>query len=239
MIDVTVIKQFQIHEEFEEVVTTYSDTDEDNCYKSSESGEDNHKITLNIFSRDKIEFPELGMDLVGPGQIEAVSDDLTFTIPASGDTSWQHNWLFRQQTEAVTSHRMCPPVSMLVPNPVTAAKAQIGNTDLDLVSELSERISVASFDISCSSSSEDAEEGVMEDAIEKKKVDQEYQDQEYTIYEQLPVRRHGPTVTKNAEHGNLKWISCPHDLTTHEGKILTLVCRVAGDKPVGMRQCIL
>ena len=219
-------------------MTTYSGSDEDDCYRSPEYGEDNHKISLNIFSRDKIEFPELGMDLAGPGQIE-VSDDLTFTVPASGDTSWQHNWLFRQQ-EAVTSHRMCPPVSMLVPNPVTAAKAQIGNTDFDLVSELSERISVASFDISCSSS-EDAEERVMEveEVIEKEKVDQEYQDQEYTIYEQLPVRRQAPTVTRNAGHGNLKWISCPHDLTTHEGKILTLVCRVAGDRPVGMRQCIL
>ena len=217
-------------------MTTYSGSDEDDCYKSPESDADNHKISLNIFSRDKIEFPELGMDLAGPGQI-GVSEDLTFTIPASGDTSWQHNWLFRQQ-EAVTSHRMCPPVSMLVPNPVTAAKAQIGNTDFDLVSELSERISVASFDISCSSS-EDAEEGVMEEVIQKEKVDQEYQDQEYTIYEQLPVRRQAPTVTRNAEHGNLKWISCPHDLTTHEGKILTLVCRVAGDRPVGMRQCIV
>ena len=64
--------------------------------------------------------------------------------------------------------------------------------------------------------------------------DQEYRDQEYTIYEQLPVRRQGPSVSKNAEHGHLKWIACPHDLTTHEGKIVTLVCSVAGEKPVGM-----
>ena len=220
-------------------MTTYSGSDEDDCFKCQESDEDNRKISLNIFSRDKIEFPELGMDLAGPGEA-GDSADLSFTVPAPGDTSWQHNWLFRQQEnpQAVTTHRMCPPVSMLVPNPVTSAKAQIGNRDFDLVSELSERISVASFDVSFSSSSEDAEEGVMDEALEKEKVDQEYQDQEYTIYEQLPVRRQGPTATRNAGHANLKWISCPHDLTTHEGKILTLVCRVAGDKPVGMRQCV-
>lgn len=217
-------------------MTTYSGSDEDDCYKCQESDEDNRKISLNIFSKDKIEFPELGMDLAGPGLVGDSDSDLTFTLPAPEDTSWQHNWLFRQQEnlqEAAVTHRMCPPVSMLVPNPVTSAKAQIGNRDFDLVSELSERMSVASFDVSCSSS-EDAEEP----AIEVEKDDQEYQDQEYTIYEQLPVRRQGPTVTRNAEHANLKWILCPHDLTTHEGKILTLTCQVSGDKSIGMRQCV-
>ena len=106
------------------------------------------------------------------------------------------------------------------------------------MSELSERVSVASWEPG--SSSEDGDEEMAEEAGSRGAGrGAEEADQEYTIYEQLPVRRHGPTVTKNAEHGNLKWISCPHDLATHEGKILTLVCRVAGDKPVGMRQCIL
>ena len=56
-------------------------------------------------------------------------------------------------SKAVASTKMCPPVSMLVPNP-----AQIGNNDFDLVSELSERFSVASFDVSNISSSDDNDE---------------------------------------------------------------------------------
>ena len=71
---------------------------------------------------------------------------------------------------------------MLVPNPSEVAKAQIGNRDFDLVrledmfralttfalqvSELSERQSVGSFEISSSS----------EDDLEEDEQDQEYQD---------------------------------------------------------------
>merc|ERR1719180_535446 len=71
---------------------------------------------------------------------------------------------------------------MLVPNPSSVAKAQIGNRDFDLVSELSERQSVGSFEISSSSEDdfeEDGEEGLEEDE----------RDQEYTIYSVLPNRQ--------------------------------------------------
>ena len=96
---------------------------------------------------------------------------------------------------------------------VQVTKAQIGNQDFDLVSELSERVSVASWEPG--SSSEDGDEEMAEEA-----------DQEYTIYEQLPVRRPQPTPA-------LAWVSRPASLATHEGKILTLQCTVAGDSPVG------
>ena len=66
-------------------MTTYSD---DDCYTTSE--DDNHKISLNIYSTDKVEFPELGLGLAGSGQ--AQHDDFSVSVP-----SWQHNWLFRQQ----------------------------------------------------------------------------------------------------------------------------------------------
>ena len=83
------------------------------------------------------------------------------------DTSWQHNWLFRNHggSEANSvATKMCPPVSMLVPNPSEVTKAQIGNKDFDLVSELSERFSVASFDVSNVSSSEDNDEEMLSES---------------------------------------------------------------------------
>ena len=144
-----------------------------------------------------MEFPELGMELIDAGRdTNNINDDdvnhsLVVSVP---DTSWQHNWLFRNQVTSevrVASTKMCPPVSMLVPNPAEVTKAQIGNKDFDLVSELSERFSVTSFDVSNISSSDDNDEEMSYDD----KVASEYSenkqkaDQEYTIYEQLPVRK--------------------------------------------------
>ena len=106
---------------------------------------------------------------------------------------------------------------------VQVTKAQIGNQDFDLVSELSERVSVASWEPG--SSSEDGDEEMAEEAGSR---GAEEADQEYTIYEQLPVRRPQP-----APAPALAWVSRPGSLATHEGKILTLQCTVAGDTPVG------
>jgi hypothetical protein len=71
-------------------------------------------------------FPELGLDLVEEeeGEGEGLSGH-----------SWQDNWLFRRggpgrEGMMATGQE---PVTMLVPNPVQGAKAQIGDTDFDLV----------------------------------------------------------------------------------------------------------
>ena len=116
------------------------------------------------------------------------------------------------------------------------------------VSELSERQSVGSFEIS-SSSEEDDE-----------------QDQEYTIYSVLPnrqlevvsklpaksktssyrppgprgledanVRSKGPPgKTQSQTGGEVVIKSAPQSCTVHEGKILTLTCIVAGPKYTGI-----
>ena len=120
------------------------------------------KFSLTLYSTDKVEFPELGMELIDAGRdMDNINDDddvnhsFVVSVP---DTSWQHNWLFRNQMSSeasVASTKMCPPVSMLVPNPAEVTNAQIGNKDFGLVSELSERFSVASFDVSNISSSDD------------------------------------------------------------------------------------
>ena len=120
------------------------------------------KFSLTLYSTDKVEFPELGMELIDAGRdMDNINDD--------DDVN----------RSFVVS----------VPNPAEVTKAQIGNKDFDLVSELSERFSVTSFDVSNISSSDDNDEEMSYDD----KVASEYSenkqeaDQEYTIYEQLPV----------------------------------------------------
>ena len=70
------------------------------------------------------------------------------------------------------------------------------------VSELSERLSIGSLDLSSSSSSEDEEEeevlhhavvvGVVEEGTEE-------HDQEYTIYDHVPLRRESSQFSLNGE----------------------------------------
>ena len=155
---------------------------------------------------------------------------------------------------------------MLVPNPSSVAKAQIGNRDFDLVSpaedlvvssislncfqvsELSERQSVGSFEISSSS----------EDDFEEEGLEEEERDQEYTIYSVLPHRQL-EVVTKLEEKsqpsskrsgclnvrpktrgdegrssGGVRITSVPQSSTVHEGKILNLTCTVDGPKYTGI-----
>ena len=117
----------QIHEEIEEVVTTYSDSDDGN---TSPPFDQKHKICLNISSSDTAEFPELGMELRGAGRGRGEEGGLVLSPP---DTSWHHNWLFRRQLSSAARPRVCPPVSMLVPNPSSEVpiRATIGDRDVD------------------------------------------------------------------------------------------------------------
>ena len=126
---------------------------------------------------------------------------------------------------AVRSNTAFPPVSMLVPNPVLVSKAQIGNKDYDLVSELSERISIASSDLS--SLSQVGSEMTEEMETEDSRQEREEADQEYTIYDLLPPPR---SVISTS---GLAWLSVPQDISSHQGKILTLHCAASGDKPIG------
>ena len=80
---------------------------------------------------------------------------------------WEENWLFQRSRfdHKVPSSRGARPftinetsVCMLVPNPNRDGiyKPTIGNVDIDQVSELSERLSVASIDYSSSDTSSNA-----------------------------------------------------------------------------------
>ena len=79
---------------------------------------------------------------------------------------WEDNWLFQRSRFDKNINTSCftrpftlseTSVCMLVPNPnkETNHKPTIGNVEIDLVSELSERLSVASLDYSSSSDSSD------------------------------------------------------------------------------------
>ena len=86
---------------------------------------------------------------------------------------WEDNWLFQKSrlkgNNFDSSYSLFYPeegasICMLVPNPIKGSDSRpsIGNVDIDLVSELSERISVASIDYSSSAScsSKDSEANV-------------------------------------------------------------------------------
>ena len=137
------------------------------------------------------------------------------------------------------------------------------------MSELSEELSIASYDLSSMSySASDYDEDMVDNVDNNDNVvsdnDREA-DQEYTIYEQLPVRKSynsshkqasdnikvsankvkteevaisngGKVINKSAKRGDLQWITCPGDITTHQGKIVTLMCQVSGAKPIGKIQ---
>ena len=202
-------------------MTTY---DEEDC-------EDDNEASLNFLTGGKVSFPELGMDIVDDDGHE--SDNVV------SDISWHHNWLFKQQLQHSDQSRQYPaPVSMLVPNPLNNAKVKIGEKDLDLVSELSEYVSIASFAASVSSGSDDEMEVSHEVSEEKHEADQEY-----TIYEQLPTRRQlssndlvsRSSQDNNKSPGDLEWIQRPPNISTHQGKIVTIMCQVSGSKPTGTK----
>ena len=142
---------------------------------------------------------------------------------------------------------------MLVPNPVEIVKPRIGIKDFDLVSELSEQQSVVSFDVSSSDSDNEVNNG--EHANQKSLCDENEKDQEYTIYDMIPIQRcqlPSPIITtaisspkkssnfinlnqldRTSTKGDLEILNCPKDLVTHEGKIVTLEITVRGSKPLG------
>ena len=214
---------FQIREEIEEIVTTYTGPDH---------AEDEDDKSQQDQSSRKVSFPELGMELIeGDGRVGGEDPDCPPYVVTVPDSSWQHNWLFRKQLQADKTSGLTatafPPVSMLVPNPVLETKTQIGNRDFDLVSELSERTSVASFDVSSISySGSDLDEDMQVEQVEVEEGRlEEQEDQEYTIYSLLPP-------TRRPLSSSLTWLAVPQNLTVHEGKIVTLQCSVAGEKPI-------
>ena len=105
--------------------------------------------------------------------------------------SWQDNWVFKQTTSVLTAS-MRNTVAMLGPNASDDVKAQIGNKDFDLVSELSELDEVASSDSDVSMNCFYKDHN--KDTAEPEN------DNEYTIYEMVPGRKCSEKNEKNEKN---------------------------------------
>ena len=106
--------------------------------------------------------------------------------------SWQDNWVFKQTTSVLTAS-MRNTVAMLGPNATDDFKAQIGNKDFDLVSELTELDEVASSDSDVSMNC------LYKDLI--KDTAEPENDNEYTIYEMVQGRKYSDNLNLLEDSG--------------------------------------
>jgi len=117
------------------------------------------------------------------------------TVTAS---NWQDNWLFSQPTPVCRRNSMNA-VSMLLPNATDDVKTQIGNTDFDLVSELSEEIE----NTICNNSVNNDTDVEMNEHLEyENNVASDYEkSNKYAICDLLPVRKN--TIKISSSDPNL------------------------------------
>ena len=164
--------------------------------------------------------------------------------------SWHDNWLFcrkRMNNRQLQNHLFRSsslfhlfqedPVAMLVPNPVEELKAKVGARDIDELSDLSERLSVASNDECCfSPSSEEMEHDKAESGKLFPSLDGQERDLEHTEYAVLPLQietssdeSNDLTLTKN----DLTLTKVPNELKVEDGGVIKLECQVHGKRPLG------
>uniref|UniRef100_T1J5I3 chitin synthase n=1 Tax=Strigamia maritima TaxID=126957 RepID=T1J5I3_STRMM len=114
---------------------------------------------LNFDSGQKVPFPELGVDVVDATDEEAEGQENNASILVSDVESWEDNWRFRKKASASPYGNVrgrivvCDePVPMLIPNPEDRlVRTRIGSTDIDELSDLSEKNSDDSLDASSTS----------------------------------------------------------------------------------------
>lgn len=144
----------------EEITTTYP---EEHVEEAGDSQACDHFVELNLVDPPmRVPFPELGLDVVDVNLASLFTEELKERmgsgIRLTDLASWEENWLFQKKRK--TSNSVCPqyafteldlaagPVRMLIPNPNMPAETCIGETDVDQLSELSERNSGSSLTFS-------------------------------------------------------------------------------------------
>lgn len=173
-----------------------------------------------------------------------IPEDLS--ILALSASTWEDNWLFCQKRLKVrNSFRVNKsalfynePVAMLVPNPNDdqIIRAMIGNREIDEVSELSERQSVASLEYSDSSCSEPEDEDVP--TSDYPSLDGQ-KDLEHTEYAVFPNQRHPKPnpeeffFNRPAPTGDVGFLEVPRNVKVVAGKAARLKAVVSGTKPIG------
>ena len=166
---------------------------------------------------------------------------------ASRSLSWEDNWLFSHKRNKMLARRCRSgvalyhePVSMLVPNPNDSDKfprAMIGEKDVDEVSELSERQSVASIEFSSSSS--EGEESVHEGDQPHSLEAGQQRDLEHTEYAVLPQQKASLIDEEASDQSaagrlsDVQFVKVPSNVVIHEGKRVTFKCTVKGSRPIG------
>ncbi|XP_065297392.1 uncharacterized protein [Dermacentor albipictus] len=137
---------------------------------------------LDLSREHRVPFPEMGVDIVTPYALDSEEDELEgdgvdgHTGSAKGveDTparvwttcvqDWEDNWLFRQRkrSAALGAFRggryaaYYDPINMVIPNPSDdCGRVRLGSKDLDELSEMSEKLSVGSLELSSASESEE------------------------------------------------------------------------------------
>eukprot|EP00095_Tigriopus_kingsejongensis_P000922 maker-scaffold186_size273091-snap-gene-1.42 protein:Tk00922 transcript:maker-scaffold186_size273091-snap-gene-1.42-mRNA-1 annotation:"hypothetical protein L798_13875" len=194
---------------------------------------------------EPVAFPEFGMDLVDRDCKHANDQS---TLPLSTST-WEDNWLFCQKRlKARNSFRVNrsalfynEPVAMLVPNPNEdqVTRAMIGNREIDELSELSERQSVASLEYSTSSSApSDEEDAALPSSSEYPSLEGQ-KDLEHTEYAVLPnqrQRKRDPeelSPTASISPGDLSFLESPTGtVNVMAGKTARLKAVVQGSRPI-------
>uniref|UniRef100_A0A1B6CYW3 Uncharacterized protein n=1 Tax=Clastoptera arizonana TaxID=38151 RepID=A0A1B6CYW3_9HEMI len=138
----------KIEECIEEVTTRYNSDDE---HEVATSEIDRFLSSMKFIKRQKVPFPEFGMDIVDGQKVTSDSEggddeeeDEEVNISVGVELinpvdSWEENWLF-QRRKLKTAVGTCQPVPvpMLVPNPSQDYRALIGDVDADETSDLSE-----------------------------------------------------------------------------------------------------
>ncbi|XP_075750141.1 uncharacterized protein LOC119186953 isoform X5 [Rhipicephalus microplus] len=140
-------------------------------------------FTLDLSREHRVPFPEMGVDIVTPYALDSDEEELEgddvdgheASAKGSGDDTpariwttcvqdWEDNWLFRQRkrSAALGAFRggryaaYYDPINMVIPNPSDdCGRVRLGSRDLDELSEMSEKLSVGSLELSSASDSEE------------------------------------------------------------------------------------
>uniref|UniRef100_L7M1C2 Putative myosin viia and rab n=1 Tax=Rhipicephalus pulchellus TaxID=72859 RepID=L7M1C2_RHIPC len=174
----------KIEEEITEAYTESDDdrnrvlSDPEECTSSSRM---QVPFTLDLSREHRVPFPEMGVDIVTPYALDSDEEELEDDIDGhegsakgSDDTpariwttcvqDWEDNWLFRQRkrSAALGAFRggryaaYYDPINMVIPNPSDdCGRVRLGSKDLDELSEMSEKLSVGSLELSSASDSEE------------------------------------------------------------------------------------
>jgi hypothetical protein len=207
-----------VEEQIETIITTEGLSDDgsashSSCTQRNLLPDPDDSLTVQLNLQDpaiRVPFPELGLDLVDIHLLSLLSSEeraatTSSEIRLTELKSWDENWLFKQRKKkpnSVSSYFAfadldfaSEPVRMFIPNPTSQqAKVSIGQQDVDDLTDLSEKNSVASLSFSSDSESEAEDEAAASSSSGDKTRETPSHQQQSSIMTQ------GGLLHKNANH---------------------------------------